>query len=89
MASSSSRYPTHVAGPLHAGTGSQNGLDNTFGPEVRFVKAAPSGEVLSPSDGYQFFGHVRIDGQSEVMTVTLKDRANATLWSIDLEPQSG
>jgi len=44
------------------GNGSQNELDNTFGPEVGFVKAAPPGKILSPSDGMQFFGHVRIDG---------------------------
>ena len=45
-----------VAGPLHAGTGWQNDLDNTFGPEVKFAKAAPSGVILSPADGLQFFG---------------------------------
>jgi len=59
-----------VAGPLHAGTGWQNDLDNTFGPEVRFVKAAPSGAILSPSDGLQFFGHVKIEGATGQMTVT-------------------
>ena len=28
-----------VSGPLHAGTFGPNELDNTFGPEVRFIKA--------------------------------------------------
>jgi alkaline phosphatase D len=77
-----------VAGPLHAGTGSQNELDNTFGPEVRFVKAAPAGAVLSPSDGYQFFGHVKIDGATGQMTVTLRDRNDVALWSTKLDPKT-
>jgi alkaline phosphatase D len=78
-----------VAGPLHAGTGSQNELDNTFGPEVRFVKAAPAGKILSPSDGMQFFGHVRIEGATGQMIVTLRDRSDAALWSTTLDPKQG
>jgi alkaline phosphatase D len=79
-----------VSGPIHAGTFGPNQLDDTFGPELRFIKAPPAGQAnLAPSEGYQFFGHVRIDGQTEVMTVTLKDRANTALWSIDLVPKVG
>jgi alkaline phosphatase D len=77
-----------VAGPLHAGTGWQNELDNTFGPEVRFAKPAPMGKTLSPSDGYQFFGHVRIEGASGRMTVTLRDRADTALWATTLDPKT-
>jgi alkaline phosphatase D len=77
-----------VAGPLHAGTGSGNELDHTFGPEVRFVKAAPAGVVLSPADGYQFFGHVRIDGATGQMTLTLRDRNDVALWSTVLDPKA-
>src|SRR6201996_1333175 len=77
-----------VAGPLHAGTGSQSELDNTFGPEVKFVKAAPAGAGLSPSDGYQFFGHVRIDGATGQMTVTLRDRNDVALWSTTIDPKA-
>lgn len=76
-----------VAGPLHAGTGSQNELDNTFGPEVRFSKPAPAGAILSPSDGYQFFGHVKIEGATGQMTVTLRDRNDVALWSTTLDPK--
>jgi alkaline phosphatase D len=75
-----------VAGPLHAGTGSQNELDNTFGPEIRFSKPAPAGKILSPSDGYQFFGHVEIEGATGRMTVTLRDRDDVALWSTTLVP---
>jgi alkaline phosphatase D len=76
-----------VAGPLNAGTGWQNELDNTFGPEVRFIKAAPPGAILSPADGLQFFGHVKIEGASGQMTVTLRDRADNALWSTTLDPR--
>jgi alkaline phosphatase D len=76
-----------VAGPLHAGTGGQSELDNTFGPEVRFSKSAPAGAILSPSDGLQFFGHVNIEGATGQMTVTLRDRNDVALWSTSLDPK--
>jgi len=77
-----------VAGPLHAGTFGPNDLDNTFGPEVRFIKApGPGSQNLPPSAGMQFFGHVRIDGAGGQMTVTLRDRADVALWSTTLDPK--
>ncbi|WP_336488369.1 alkaline phosphatase D family protein [Methylobacterium nigriterrae] len=78
-----------VSGPLHAGTFGPNALDNTFGPQLKFIKAPPDGQSnLSPAAGYQFFGHVVIDGQTEQMTVTLKDASDAALWSVTLNPAS-
>ncbi|MCX5496105.1 alkaline phosphatase D family protein [Kaistia dalseonensis] len=78
-----------VSGPIHAGTFGPNDLDMTFGPEVKFVKAPPQGQVnLSPASGLQFFGHVAIAADSRVMTVTLRDTADNALWSIDLEPKN-
>ncbi|MEQ9815699.1 MAG: alkaline phosphatase D family protein [Azospirillaceae bacterium] len=74
-----------VSGPIHAGTFGPNALDMTFGPEVRF-QAVPDGVNLPPSAGLQFFGHVAIDGDSEVMTVSLMNIAGETLWSTDLDP---
>ena len=77
-----------VSGPLHAGTFGPNELDNTFGPEVRFIKAPGADrQNLPPSAGMQFFGHVRIDGRSGQMTVALRDRADAALWSTTLDPR--
>jgi alkaline phosphatase D len=77
-----------VAGPLHAGTFGPNDLDNTFGPELKFIKAPGSGnQNLPPSAGMQFFGHVKIDGASGQMTVTLRDRADVALWSTTLDPK--
>jgi alkaline phosphatase D len=73
----------------YAGTWEPGELDNTFGPQAVFQKgcSAEQGENLAPCYGLQFFGHVDIDGRSEVMTVTLKDVDNRDLWSVDIEPR--
>ena len=77
-----------VSGPLHAGTFGPNELDNTFGPEVKFIKAPGlENQNLPPSAGMQFFGHVKIDGKSGQMIVTLRDRADVALWSTTLDPK--
>ncbi len=77
-----------VSGPIHAGTFGPNDLDDTFGPELKFVKAPPEGKAnLAPSEGYQFFGHVNISADTRVMTVTLRDTDDNALWSIDLDPE--
>ncbi|RYH10190.1 alkaline phosphatase [Tropicimonas sp. IMCC6043] len=76
-----------VAGPLNAGTFGPNDLDNTFGPQLEFVKAPEGGKAnLPPSDGLQFFGQVDIDPDTAVMTVALKDLAGETLYEKALEP---
>ena len=78
-----------VSGPLHAGSWAPGELDNTFGPEAKFQKgcSAEQGENLAPCFGLQFFGRVDIDGHSGVMTVTLKDVDDRSLWSVDIEPR--
>jgi alkaline phosphatase D len=76
-----------VAGPLHAGTFGPNDLDDTFGPEARFAsveRGAPANRP--PSDGLQFFGFTRIAARTKVMTVTLRNLAGDTIYSVDLEP---
>ena len=77
-----------VSGPLHAGTFGPNGLDMTFGPEVKYVKAPEKdqGVNLPPSAGLQFFGLVDIDGATEQMTVRLMNRADEELWKTTLDP---
>ncbi len=76
-----------VSGPLNAGTYGPGKMDNTFGPQVVFSKAPePGRRNLPPSEGLQFFGQVRIDGASEVMTVDLKDLEGETLYSVNLDP---
>lgn len=77
-----------VSGPLNAGTFGPNDLDNTFGPELKYVKAPAPGQVnLPPSAGMQFFGDVQIDGKTAAMTVHLRDIDGASLWHTTLAPQ--
>jgi alkaline phosphatase D len=78
-----------ISGPLHAGTWGPGDLDNTFGPQVRYQNgcSAAQGENLAPCFGLQFFGHVEIDGATDVMTVTLKDVGDNDLWSVRIEPK--
>jgi len=79
-----------VSGPLHAGTFGPNALDPTFGPQVMYQKAPPEGQRnLPPSAGLQFFGDVRINGPSGVMTVALRDIEGSELFNVDLEPEVG
>jgi alkaline phosphatase D len=76
-----------VAGPLNAGTFGPNELDNTFGPQVKY-QSVPAGMKPNrpPSEGLQFFGTVRLDGASDVLTVALHNLVGEKLYSIDLEP---
>ncbi len=77
-----------VSGPLHAGTFGPNALDNTFGPEIKYVKAPAEGQGINlpPSEGLQFFGLVDIDGATQQMTVRLMDRADTELYKVTLDP---
>jgi alkaline phosphatase D len=78
-----------VAGPLHAGTFGPNVLDPTFGPEVRFTGIPPGMKPnRPPSDGFQFFGTMKVDGRTQVMTVQLRDVSGKTLYSVDLPPRA-
>jgi alkaline phosphatase D len=77
-----------VGGPLNSGTFGPNTLDATFGPEVKFVSAPPAGQAnLSPSAGLQFFGLVKIDGDSQVMTVSHYDINGNMLYATELQPE--
>jgi alkaline phosphatase D len=87
------RYPhfapfwEFVSGPLHAGTFGPGTLDDTFGPQLKYVRAPPAGEFnLAPSAGMQFFGQVDIEGATGVMNVRLKDIAGDTLFTQTLLP---
>ena len=65
-------------------------MDNTFGPEVKFVKAPGADKQnLPPSAGMQFFGHVKIDGATRPAHGNLRDRADVALWSVTLDPKTG
>lgn len=76
-----------VAGPIHAGTFGPAKLDNTFGPEARFI-GIPGGMKPNrpPSEGLQFFGGLRLDARSRVLTVTLHSLAGEIIYTQPLEP---
>ncbi|HEV7367750.1 alkaline phosphatase D family protein, partial [Arenibaculum sp.] len=75
-----------VSGPLNAGTFGPNPLDDTFGPQLVYVKAPPEGQVnLPPSAGLQFFGQVDVAADG-AMTVTLKDIEGNSLYTKRLMP---
>lgn len=76
-----------IAGPIHAGTYGMAGLDLTFGPQVRFKASADGLEPnRPPTDGLQFFGHVAVDGPSQVMTVRLVNVNGEELYRLQLDP---
>ena len=77
-----------VAGPLHAGTFGPAVLDDTFGPEARFVGIPPGMKPnRPPSEGLQFFGMGRIDADTEVLTVSLHDLSGKAVYGMDLAPE--
>jgi alkaline phosphatase D len=67
-----------ISGPLHAGGFGPNPLDKTFGPEYRW-KQTPKKAGDGPGHNYGFFGVIRIDAQSKVLTVAQHDINGAQL----------
>ena len=78
-----------VAGPLNAGTFGPNKMDATFGPEVKFTGIPPGMKPnRPPSDGFQFFGQMRIDRRTKALTVSLHDLSGRKIYSQELEARS-
>ncbi|MBD2297006.1 alkaline phosphatase D family protein [Anabaena sphaerica FACHB-251] len=78
-----------VAGPLNAGTFGPNQLENTFGPQLIFQSLPPNtAPNRPPSVGLQFFGAVKIDSVTKVMTVSLRNLVGETVYSVDLPPEA-
>jgi len=74
-----------VAGPLNSGTFGPNQLDNTFGPQVKFQSVDSTMKPnRSPKDGLQFFGTVKINSQTGVMSVALHNLEGKILYRVDL-----
>jgi alkaline phosphatase D len=77
-----------VAGPINAGTFGPGQMDMTFGPETKFVGIpADMKQNRSPFDGLQFYGIGRIDGDTQVLTMSLHDVEGKRLYTVDLEPE--
>jgi alkaline phosphatase D len=74
-----------VAGPLNAGTFGPGTMDNTFGPQVKFV-GIPTGMKAnrSPKDGFQFFGAIKIDAKTKAMTVSLHNIEGRKIYNLEL-----
>jgi alkaline phosphatase D len=78
-----------VAGPLNAGTFGPGRLDATFGPEVKFTGIPPGMKGnRPPSEGFQFFGKLRIDRRTRALTATLHNLAGETLFSQELAAEN-
>ena len=79
-----------VAGPAHAGTFGPASLDRTFGPQVKFI-GIPQGMKPNrpPTDGFQFFGTLRVDAKTRALTATLRNGEGATLYTVELPPEEG
>ncbi len=73
-----------VAGPLHAGSFAPSPIDPTFGPTLRYTSPEP--KFGGPSEGLQYFGMVRIDGKSEVLTLSLRDIDGREVYAQALVP---
>ncbi len=76
-----------VAGPLNAGTYGPNALDNTFGPQVVFNSIPDDMKPKRPpTEGLQFFGSVRVDSKTDVMSIGLYNLEGSKVYGTDLEP---
>jgi alkaline phosphatase D len=76
-----------VAGPMHASSFPRKRFDDTFGPELAYASAGWS-TFGSPATGEQSFGIVRIDGATQVMTVSLVDGRGRDLHVTELRPET-
>ena len=76
-----------VSGPINAGTFGPGEIDRTFGPDVKWV-SIPSDmkQNRPPSDGLQYFATGRIDGKTELLTMSIHDLTGKVLHKLDLAP---
>jgi alkaline phosphatase D len=78
-----------VVGLINAGTFGPGEMDLTFGPATKFV-SVPQGmkQNRSPFDGLQFYGIGRINGDTQLLTMSLHKVEGKEIYKVDLEPQS-
>jgi alkaline phosphatase D len=76
-----------VSGPINAGTFGPGEIDRTFGPDVKWVSIPPDlKQNRPPSDGMQYFATGRIDGKTELLTMSIHDLTGKVLHKLDLPP---
>jgi len=78
-----------VGGPLNAGTFGPGEIDETFGPDVKFVSIPKDmKQNRSPKSGLQFFGIARIDARTRAMTCSLHGVDGQELYKVELPPEA-
>jgi len=78
-----------VGGPINAGTFGPNELDETFGPDVRYVSVPQDNPQNNPPTALQqYYGRARIDPKTQAMAVSLHDLDGRQLWDVKLEPEA-
>jgi alkaline phosphatase D len=76
-----------VSGPINAGTFGPGEIDQTFGPDIKWVSIpADMKQNRPPSDGKQFFATGKIDGKTDLLTMTIYDLDGKPLHRLDIEP---
>ncbi len=75
-----------VSGPLHAASLAPGGLDNTFGPQLKWSSRPRGSKASGPYTNEQYFSTVRIDGNTKVATITHCNRDGEKLWSMAFDP---
>lgn len=78
-----------VGGPLNAGTFGPNEVDQTFGPDVKYV-SVPQGmkQNRSPAELLQFFGIAKIDAKTKAMKVSIHDIDGKNLYQVYIHPEA-
>jgi alkaline phosphatase D len=76
-----------VSGPINAGTFGPGEIDMTFGPDVKWI-SIPAGlkQNRPPSDGLQFFATGKIDGKTDLLTMSIHGLDGGVLHKLDIEP---
>ncbi|MFZ6746101.1 alkaline phosphatase D family protein [Undibacterium sp. JH2W] len=78
-----------VGGPLNAGTFGPNEVDQTFGPDVKYVSVPKEmKQNRPPTDLLQFFGIAKIDAKTKAMTVSIHDIDGKNLYKVDIAPEA-
>ena len=78
-----------VGGPINAGTFGPNAVDETFGPDVRYISVPKDNPQNNPPTALQqYYCCARIDARTGAMKVSLHDLDGKPLWDVKLEPEA-
>jgi alkaline phosphatase D len=78
-----------VGGPINAGTFGPGEIDNTFGPDVKYISIPRDmKQNRSPAELLQFFGVARINAANRTMSVSLHGIDGQVLFKTELAPEA-